>query len=114
MLVGALAAKTLLHMAGGFTGDIEEMGILSTIGWGISTFLIIMATPGLICGYGLITKKSWSRILAIILSCLSLLSIPFGTIIGVYGLWVLFQDQTIYILNNNKSDTILSEDIDNK
>jgi hypothetical protein len=32
------------------------------------------------------------------LSCLSLFSIPFGTAIGIYGLWVLFKEETVSLL----------------
>jgi len=33
-------------------------------------------------------------VLAIILSVIHLLSIPFGTALGIYGLWVLLQRET--------------------
>jgi hypothetical protein len=33
--------------------------------------------------------KPWARILIIVLSALELISIPFGTALGIYGLWVL-------------------------
>jgi hypothetical protein len=32
--------------------------------------------------------------LAAVISILSLMMMPFGTIVGVYGLWVLFSKQT--------------------
>ena len=63
--------------------------------------ILLISLPQLICGYGLLTKKSWSRIFGIILSCLSLLSIPIGTVIGIYGLWVLFKDETKELLSSN-------------
>ena len=33
--------------------------------------------------------RPWSRVWGIVLSVLSLFVVPFGTIIGLYGLWVL-------------------------
>ena len=36
----------------------------------------------------------WARILTIVLSALNLINIPFGTALGVYGLWVLLNKDT--------------------
>ena len=38
--------------------------------------------------------RPWARIVGIIVAILSLLNIPLGTIVGVYGLWVLFSKET--------------------
>jgi uncharacterized membrane protein (DUF2068 family) len=52
---------------------------------------IFLATGiiGLIAGWGLYERRSWARMLAIVLAFLNLLHPPFGTAIGVYTLWVL-------------------------
>ncbi|MCX6627035.1 MAG: hypothetical protein NTW28_05340 [Candidatus Solibacter sp.] len=52
---------------------------------------IFLATGviGLIAGWGLYERRSWARILAIVLAFLNLLHPPFGTAIGIYTLWVL-------------------------
>ena len=103
MIIVGLAVNYFVPIAGEISGDSTAMRITSIIGESIGIFLFITALPGLICGYGLLTKKSWSRIIGIILSCLSLLNIPLGTAIGIYGLWTLFKDETIDLLSpNNK------------
>jgi len=103
MIIGGFVANHFIPMAGEISGDSTAMRVTSIIGGSISILLFTLATPGIICSYGLLTKKSWSRVFGIILSCLSLLSIPFGTIIGIYGLWVLFKEETIDVfLSNNK------------
>ena len=94
MIIGGVVINQFLPMAGEISGDSSVIRITSIIGQSIGTVLFIFAVPGFICGYGLITKKAWSRVFGIILSCLSLLSIPIGTIIGIYGLWILFKDET--------------------
>lgn len=48
-----------------------------------------MALPNLIAAWGLNARKSWSRILGMIVSALACMSFPIGTVIGVYGLYVL-------------------------
>jgi uncharacterized membrane protein (DUF2068 family) len=52
---------------------------------------IFLATGvlGLIAGWGLYERRSWARILAIVLAFISLVHPPFGTAIGIYTLWVL-------------------------
>jgi len=37
----------------------------------------------------LLHHQAWARILGIVLSVFSLVSFPFGTALGAYGLWVL-------------------------
>ncbi len=44
---------------------------------------------GVAAGWGLLSYKTWARLLAIILGVLSLLRFPFGTALGIYTLWVL-------------------------
>jgi hypothetical protein len=56
--------------------------------------LVLLGIPGVIGGWGLMNYQGWARILVIILSILHLPSIPIGTAIGVYGLWVLFNEDT--------------------
>ena len=35
-------------------------------------------------------RLPWSRIAGIVISIVMLMMIPFGTVVGLYGLWVLF------------------------
>ena len=105
MISFGFAVNYFVPIAGEISGNSDAMRITSIIGESIGIFLFIIAIPGLICGYGLLTKKSWGRIFGIILSCLSLISIPFGTAIGIYGLWILFKDETKQLLSSQQSIT---------
>jgi zinc-ribbon domain len=55
----------------------------------IGMFFIGGAVLGLMAGWGLLERQPWARMLAIVLGCISLIHIPFGTVLGVYTLWVL-------------------------
>jgi hypothetical protein len=57
-------------------------------------FFIALGVPGLVAGVGLLKLRPWARILGIVISALDLAHIPFGTALGVYGLWVLFNRET--------------------
>jgi hypothetical protein len=50
-----------------------------------------LGLPGLLAGYGLLTRKPWARVLAIVVGILNLVNFPVGTAIGLYTLWVLTQ-----------------------
>lgn len=83
------------------TGNQEGMPpapIIAAIGFGIAVFLLVLAAPSIIGGWGLLKFRPWSRTLMIVISVLHLLHIPLGTALGVYGLWVLFSDESKRIL----------------
>jgi hypothetical protein len=60
----------------------------------VAFFFLALGVPGLIVGIGLLKLRPWARILGIVISALDLTHIPFGTALGIYGLWVLFNRET--------------------
>lgn len=58
----------------------------------IGGLVIGLAIPALVAGIGLLARKSWARVLGIIVSVFALLSFPIGTFIGIYAIFVLMQD----------------------
>ena len=63
-------------------------------GTAVAVFCFAWAIPGFVVGIGLLGRQPWARILGIVLSALSLMHVPFGTALGVYGLWILFHRDT--------------------
>ncbi|HTW59490.1 MAG TPA: zinc ribbon domain-containing protein [Terriglobales bacterium] len=59
----------------------------------IGSTLLILAAGGICVGLGLIQRRPWARIWAIVLGVLALFHPPFGTALGVYTLWVLLADE---------------------
>jgi len=55
----------------------------------IGGFLLVLAVAGFVTGWALLERLLWARILALILAFVSLPAIPFGTLLGIYTLWVL-------------------------
>jgi len=99
-LVGAIVL-TLVFMGGvgamGFSGDpdaLRAVPIVGFVGTTLVVLLVVLSLPGIITGIGLLRLRPWARILGIVLSLLSLVAIPFGTVIGIYGLWVLLSKDT--------------------
>ena len=61
--------------------------IIGAIGTFIIGFMLALSVPRIVAGFGLLGRRPWSRILAIVLSVLGLVNVPFGTALGAYGLW---------------------------
>jgi hypothetical protein len=60
----------------------------------LSRIFLIVAVLGFATGWGLLNRKPWARMLAIVFGCFSLLDMPFGTALGIYTLWVLLPAQS--------------------
>ena len=101
LLVGVIVLVVMGGIAGFLNANPDRSAdsqvappILVLIGLGVFCFLLLLSLPGIIGGFGLLAFKEWSRILTIVLSAFELLSVPFGTALGIYGLWVLFKPET--------------------
>jgi hypothetical protein len=102
--LGILAAMVIMLVFGGAAGivgasaDPEEaafaLPIIGLTGTVLSMFLFALSVPGLIAGFGLLSLKPWARILGIVLCAIQLINIPLGTLLGIYGLWVLLNSDT--------------------
>ena len=55
----------------------------------VGIFLLGSAVLSVLAGWGLLERQPWARTLAIVLGCLSLIKVPFGTALGIYTMWVL-------------------------
>jgi len=55
----------------------------------IGGLLLLSAVFGLVTGWGLLGRQPWARAAAILLGCLALFDLPFGTALGIYTLWVM-------------------------
>jgi hypothetical protein len=69
--------------------------ILFTVGSAIALILVIVSIPGIIGGIGLLKRKEWARILVLVVGFLDLLHIPLGTLLGIYTIWALMNDEAI-------------------
>jgi hypothetical protein len=95
--LGAGAAATILSQDHG-----SDAQVGAAWAGGCMTFIAalvgILSIPSIIAGWGLSKRKSWARMLTMILAVLSLPSFPIGTAIGVYALVIMLNDETKTIL----------------
>jgi hypothetical protein len=100
LLVAGFLFLALISAASvvGVAADPDEAAlaipIIGIAGTTLVGFLVMLSIPGLVVGWGLLTFKSWARIFGIVLSVLNLINIPVGTLLGIYGLWVLLNKDT--------------------
>jgi hypothetical protein len=108
-LVGGLIAFALITGTGVFLGDLGTAirdpeavrvlpmvaSFLALVAMLVGALVVVLAIPGLIAGIGLLARKSWARVLGVIVSVFGLLSFPFGTLVGIYAIFVLTQDAAV-------------------
>lgn len=59
--------------------------IIVFVGW----LLLIRGAAGIVGGIGLLQRAPWGRTWVLVIGFISLLSIPVGTALGIYTIWVL-------------------------
>jgi len=98
-----LAAIFFIAVVGGglLSGDDDAITITAIVGGMVLLFIFILSIPGIIGGIGLLKRATWSRILMLVIAFLELINIPFGTILGVYTIWVLVDEKTVELFEKN-------------
>jgi len=101
--LGVISALVVLIFFGGLAGvastdsapeaatGAAALGLIGGIG---ALIIAVLSVPCLIAGLGLLKFRPWAQTLAIVMSVLNLPGIPFGTALGIYGLWVLLNKDT--------------------
>jgi hypothetical protein len=98
--LGSVTALIVFGVFGGMAGLIkagqhpEAVPLVVLLGGLAMIVVLAISAPSFIAGVGLLYFKPWARVLTIILSVIHLFSVPLGTALGVYGLWVLLQRET--------------------
>lgn len=102
-LLGAVGFLVVFGGVGLLIGSTTPAGLghagllFGAIGAMFALVFGILAIPQFILGWGLLTQASWARVLGIIMSILVLLhpSFGLGTLLGIYGLFVFFNAETV-------------------
>jgi hypothetical protein len=89
-----LVLFVVLVGAGIISHDPQALTITTIVGVAIACFLILTSIPEIIGGFGLLKRRPWARVLVLVIAVMDLMFIPIGTLIGIYELWVLLQEDT--------------------
>jgi hypothetical protein len=98
-ILGVITGSLMMAMLEKYIAEPEAVAIaILAVSIGLS-YLAIFSIAQIICAAGLLRRRSWSRVAMIVVSAFKLPSVPFGTALGIYTIWVLIQDETRTILD---------------
>jgi hypothetical protein len=105
--LGVLAIIVILVVFGGTAGLVAAdhdpeagvaVGVMGAVGGFAALCVALFSAPPFVAGIGLLKMRPWARTWTLVASIINLLSIPFGTALGIYGLWVILKDETVALL----------------
>jgi len=92
VVIGAFVFILLTGVGAAVAGeDPVAPRVLFLVGTAVGALLVILGLPGIAAGYGLLKRRPWARILAIVVGVLNLFNMPIGTAVGIYTLVILMQ-----------------------
>ena len=95
-LIGAIVIFFVFNFVGSFVENDEAATmVMNFIGTALPLAIGCVSVVGLIGGIGLLSYQEWARILVMVIAAVGCLNVPFGTLKGVYSIWVLMQDESI-------------------
>ncbi len=92
LTVSRVVIGNILRPDMGIPGNVFPL--LHTIFGFLSLFVAAKGAADIIAGWGLLERASWARPLTIVVSFIGLLSVPVGTALGVYSLWVMLPEDS--------------------
>lgn len=106
-LLAALIFGFAMGLAGTIVGMSDDpdaamaLPIIGITGTALVVFLLLLSLPTIITGVGLLRHREWARIAGIVIAAIAIFHFPFGTAIGVYGLWTLLNNETARIMGES-------------
>jgi hypothetical protein len=99
--MGMLAAIVIFFVfsfAGSFVPDVNVATVvLKFLGTFLPAIIFLWSLLGLLGGIGLLSCQKWARVLVMVIAAIGCIAFPVGTIVGIYSLWVLMQDDTVKV-----------------
>ena len=95
-VAGVLVGITTLLWSGGLSGLLhsgEETGF-GAAATALVLFNMVLGPPSVLVACFLLQFQNWARNAMIVICALNVLNVPFGSILGAYGLWVLMSEET--------------------
>jgi hypothetical protein len=89
--VGAVAMIASASRGGG-TGGFAA-GVTAAVFTTLAIIAILWGSAHVVVGVPLRRRRSWARLMALMLGAVDLLLLPYGTALGVYALWVLLNEE---------------------
>lgn len=110
ILVGAFSGLAaifeIIFFGGAVTLSVYFSVSTIIVGVWLGAALLLMF-PCIVTGIALLGFRGWARWFGIVLSILEMLIVPLGTIVGIYGLVVLFSDDVDMIFSRRYGEYVV-------
>lgn len=96
-LMNVIAAVIVALALGGVVAIADEPVATEVLGIVMVVVVIILgiaSLPALVAGTALLKNANFARVAAIVSAFLNLTSVPLGTAVSIYTLWIVFGDET--------------------
>jgi hypothetical protein len=92
IIVAETLFNTSFHIQGGPPPEVAVWlrPVINVVG----VLILAKAAAGFIAGWGLLKHQDWARTVALVVGFVTLLSVPVGTALSIYTLWVLLPSQS--------------------
>lgn len=99
--IGLVATVVLAVIFGGLAGVANASALGDTLGFRLGALAsvviilaaIVLSVPAIIVGWGLLRFRPWAWVAGLLLTVLMLVHFPFGTLVAVYGFFILLNDE---------------------
>jgi hypothetical protein len=97
-LMALIGVMLLIFLAGlgvfsaASSGEAAPFWVLTMVALFVGGLMVVLALPALLAGIGLLRRKEWGRILALIVGVFDLFNFPLGTLLAAYTFYVLLQN----------------------
>ena len=101
MVIFGLGSGILANVAA-HEADVPELLVILPAAFGIFITAIIAITtiPCFVAGYGLLKRRRWAKVAALVAGILNIPVFPIGTAVGIYAVWLSLQEGTDQFLNS--------------
>ena len=106
-------ALAILIANGGFSGimltndpfykrkDIASIPLTRLLAVVYVTYSLVMAVPLAVVGRAIVKLRPWARTTGMLLASVNMLFFPLGTAAGLYAVWVLNDEASDFLFENN-------------
>jgi len=71
----------------------DIVGLVTAVSGIVGMVVLGVGAGTAAAGVGLLQYQTWGRTLALLMSAINLIKLPFGTALGIYGFWVLLSER---------------------
>jgi len=100
-LLSGIFVGSILKTVGVMVDDAQAEKVLGIISAVFPIAMFTISLPNIIAGIGLLYKKYWALIMALVLSILTIFNFPLGTALSIYTIWVFVKKEEL-----EKQDTL--------